>query len=403
MSKLWAVLSISLLLPLLGFSTSLPDQYLIVEALPGDGIYSILRRYELVDYSCNFTKFYELNNHKKNKGLVAGRKYKLPIKVKHFNGKSIRSSIGINDWDLAISIQGYNEKMLEEKIKKKSFKEDNILWVPHHLLACPDKKIEIAAPVSKEPELTGGVSGGKNREYPVFGPKYSKTPLKSNQLKGQVYYIVSGHGGPDPGAMSKRGNYRLCEDEYAYDVALRLCRNLIANGATAYMITRDPNDGIRDDKFLKCDSDEVLWGGVKMSRSQKTRLFQRSDIINDLYNKHRLQGVTVQRAIYIHVDSRNKGERTDLFFYHKKGSVEGKKLANNMHKVMKDKYKKYRAGGYYHGTVSTRDLHMLRESKPTGVYIELANIRNVFDQQRIVGQSNRQYLADWLFQGLTSK
>lgn len=370
-----------------------------VKALPGDGIYSLLRRYELDKNTCNFDRFYTLNKLKKNAKLKVGNQYFVPILVYTFNGKTIRSSIGRDDWNLAVNIQHYNERMFEEKLRESSFKKDKILWVPYHILHCPTQNLDIPSPVSKNPEASP-VSGG-NRKFPIFGSKYAYTPLASNKLKGKVYYIVSGHGGPDPGAMGKRGNYSLCEDEYAYDVALRLCRSLTAHGATTYMITRDANDGIRDQKYLKCDIDELLWGDKKMSRSQKTRLFQRSDIINELYEKHRLQGVSEQKAIFVHVDSRSKKERTDLFFYHKQGNDKGKKLANTMHKTIKQKYKKYRRGGQYYGTVSSRDLHMLRECTPLSIYIELANIRNTFDQQRIVVASNRQLLADWLFEGLT--
>ncbi|MCB0651009.1 MAG: N-acetylmuramoyl-L-alanine amidase [Saprospiraceae bacterium] len=373
-------------------------EYFQVKAMRGDGIYSLLRRYELDKNSCNFDRFYELNQLKKNAALKAGKNYFVPILLFSFNGRTIRSSIGRDDWDLAVTIQEYNERMHEERLRETSFKEDKILWVPYHLLNCPISNLDIPPPVSKEPEL--GIVEEGNRKYPIFGVNYAYTPLESSKLKGKVYYVVSGHGGPDPGAMGKRGNYTLCEDEYAYDVALRLCRHLIANGATAYMITRDPDDGIRDEKYLNCDTDELLWGDVKMDNSQKTRLFQRSDIINDLYEKHRLQGVTEQRAIFIHVDSRSKRERTDLFFYHKSGSEEGKTLASNMQKTIKEKYKKYRDGGHYLGTVSSRDLHMLREVTPVSVYVELANIRNTFDQQRIVEGSNRKLLADWLFEGL---
>lgn len=372
------------------------QNYHKVPAMPGDGIYSLLRRYELDKHSCNFAEFYRLNKLKKNAPLSAGRQYFVPILLYNFNGKTIRSSIGINDWDLAVRIQKYNERMLSGNIRAKSFKSDRILWVPFHELNCPSQDLSIPAPVEEQPEV---VETG-SRKFPIFGKEYAYTPLQSNTFKGKVFYIVSGHGGPDPGAIGKRGNYTLCEDEYAYDVALRLCRNLVSHGATAYMVTRDPNDGIRSDKFLKCDTDEVLWGGIKMMRQQKARLFQRSDIINDLYQKHKLQGVTDQTLVAIHVDSRNKGERTDLFFYHKPGSKESKDLALEMHKAMKRKYKQYQKNRAYHGTVSSRDLHMLRETLPNSVYVELANIRNNFDQQRIIIKKNRQYLADWLFEGL---
>jgi N-acetylmuramoyl-L-alanine amidase len=43
---------------------------------------------------------------------------------------------------------------------------------------------------------------------------------------------------------------------------------------------------------------------------------------------------------------------------------------------------------------------MLRETKPSSVYIELANIANSSDQQRIIDPRNRQLLADWLAEGL---
>ena len=378
---------------------NLETKYHQVSALPGDGIYSLLRRYELDKHSCNFNRFYELNKLKKSQHLIVGKKYYVPILIYTFNGKTIRSSIGINEWDLAVRIQEYNERMHQRELRNTSFKKDKVLWVPFHEINCPDKDLDIPAPISNSPEAASK-SGGGNRKFPIFGPKYAYTPLKSNKLKGKVYYVVSGHGGPDPGAMERRGNYTMCEDEYAYDVALRLCRNLVAHGATAYMINRDPNDGIRNDKFLACDYDEVLWGNIKQMRQQKARLFQRSNVINELYKQNKLAGVSDQTAVIIHVDSRSKRERKDVYFYYHSSSPASRSLAYKLQKAMKRKYKKYRSNGQYHGTVSSRDLHMLRETEPKSVYIELANIKNTFDQQRIILESNRQALADWLFEGL---
>jgi N-acetylmuramoyl-L-alanine amidase len=388
-----------LLTPLVGFSLE-KTSYFSTEAMPGDGIYSILRRYDLGEYSCNFEKFYRLNKLKKNAPLKVGKTYKLPILIYAFNGKTIRSSIGHNDWDMAVRIQEYNEKMFELGLRENPFREDKVLWVPYHELNCPGKDLNIPSPVSENPEIAQAIKTTGKRKFPIFGPDYAHTPLQSNKLRGEVYYVVAGHGGPDPGALGKRNNKTLCEDEYAYDVALRLCRHLIAHGATAYMINRDDDDGIRDDTFLDCDTDEVLWGDIKMVRWQKARLTQRSEIINDLYKKHRLQGVSKQQMIIIHIDSRNKSERTDLFFYYRDDDAASKTLASNLQKTMRAKYKKYQANRQYFGTVSARDLHMLRETKPTAVYIELGNIRNNADQQRIILKNNRQLLADWLFEGL---
>ncbi len=406
-------LTIVLIISVAGLKAA--PEFFKVKAEAGDGIYSLLRRYQLINFSCNFDKFYNLNRLKRNSKLIAGKEYFLPIMLYTFDGKTIRSTIGIDDWDLAIKIRDYNDNMVSLKLREESYQQSKILWVPYHQLNCPEEALEIEVPETEETEdedVTGEAPNYSTAElerarksgkriFPIFGPDFEYTPLKSNRLRGKVFYIVGGHGGPDPGAIGKRSGYRLCEDEYAYDVALRLCRNLIAHGATAYMINRDDSDGIRTDQILKCDTDERLWGDIKMVRHHKTRLFQRSDIVNDLYQKHRFQGVTDQKAIMIHVDSRGKRERTDVYFYYHPDSDESRKVAVKLQKKMQEKYRQVQKNRSYYGSVTGRDLHMLREIKPLAVYVELGNITNPVDQQRIVIPRNRQLIADWLFEGLT--
>ncbi len=398
------------------------NQYFKAFAESGDGVYSLLRRYQLDKFPCNHKEFYKINQLKKNASLQAGKPYYLPILIYKYDKKSIRTTIGIADWERAVRIRDFNYEMVEKGIFKERYERNQKLFVPYHEIKCPPTgneipQIDAIADVSKEsskPKIEKEVestaqiqppkevSNGKGRNYPIFGKKYAFTPQVNQMLKGKVYYVVSGHGGPDPGAVGKRAKKELCEDEYAYDVALRLTRLLIAHGATAYMVIRD-TDGIRDGKYLKCDTDEVVWGGQPLPRSQKPRLFQRSNIINELYEKHKKQGVTEQKNIVIHIDSRSKKQRADVFFYYFPDSKPGKRLAQRIHRVIGNKYRKYRSSGKYSGTVTGRDLHMLRECKPTSVYIELGNIRNPSDQKRFVIQSNRQALAQWLFEGLVPK
>lgn len=380
-----------------------------VPALPGDGVYSLLRRYQLDEFPCNHEEFYRLNDIDRNSGLIVGKYYFLPVFLYEFNGRTIRSSIGINNYPLAVEIEKYNEAMLDGGLRSQSFKESKVLWVPYHFINCPDGRKEAnedaPSPEESTDETTEGSANlatraSSNRRYPIFGKDHEYVPLNSTRMRGKVFYVVTGHGGPDPGAMGEKSDHTLCEDEYAYDVGLRLARNLIANGATVYMIVRDPDDGIRSGEYLDCDYDELVWGNQKIFRQQRARLRQRSAAINKLYAGHKSQGVVEQYAIMIHVDSRSQRTQTDLFFYHHPNSRSGKDLANQMHLTMKRKYKRHRRSGQYHGTVSARDLHMLRETKPTSVYIELGNIRHPFDQQRIVLESNRQALANWLYEGL---
>lgn len=392
----WLIVGVAICCSMQCLANDAPEFYK-VQALPGDGSISLLRRYQLEQYSCNFDQFYKLNKISRQTPLLVGKSYLLPILIYPFNGKTIRSSIGIEDYNTALRIQQYNERMHELSMRQESFQKDKLLWVPYHELNCPKPDLEIPAPVTPEPELA---TGGK-RIFPIFGKQYEATPLLSSKLKGRIYYISSGHGGPDPGAIAKRGKHTLCEDEYAYDVALRLCRLLVSHGATAYMIVRDPDDGIRNGEILPCDTDEVVWGGDRLPFRQKERLFQRSDIINELYDKNRLVSAANQIAVMIHVDSRSTGKRIDAFFCHHASSESGKKLATQLQQTFKKKYDQYQQGRGYFGTVEARDLHMLRECKPTSVFVELGNIRNAADQQRIILAKNRQLLAEWLFEGLT--
>lgn len=402
MKLLW-ILSFGFLF--LGFAKSDGPDYHKAPALQGDGVFSLLRRYQLDRHTCNHEEFYRINKLSKKDGLVVGKYYTLPILLYTFNGKTIRSSIGIDDWNLAKAIETYNDEMVKEGYQRESFRSSKVLWVPYHFLKCPTPDIpasdpELEGPQGEEAASNLATEKGGSRKFPIFGKAYEHVPQESTRLKGKVFYIIPGHGGPDPGAQGKKGNHTLCEDEYAYDVSLRLTRNLVAHGAIAYVIVRDPNDGIRSGQYLNCDSDEVAYGNKKMPLGQKERLGQQAEIVNDLYAKYQRAGIREQYAINIHVDSRSHRQQTDLFFYYQSDSDASKKLALSMQQKMKQKYEQHRSSGQYFGTVTSRDLFMLREVKAPSVYIELGNIRNAFDQQRIILESNRQALANWMLEGI---
>lgn len=377
--------------------------YVVGEAEGGDGTLSLLKRFHIGAYKCNIEEFYRLNKLQPESGLIKGKSYILPIQTHTFNSKSIRTTLGINDYDLALSIQRYNEKALDSGLRTEDFRKDKILWVPFHFLNCAEAVlINQKTPVNTDPipMAEGSFEKPSKGVFEIFGPKYQNVPKLSTKLKGQVFYIVSGHGGPDPGAVYTKNKVHLCEDEYAYDVALRLTRNLISHGATAYVIIRDKNDGIRDESHLKKDTDEVAWGDKPIPLNQKKRLQQRSDIINDLYAKNKRAGVKEQSVVFIHVDSRKSKKQIDLFFYYRDKDKASKSLADKLHKTVANKYKIYRANGNYSGTVSSRDLYVLRETTLPAVFIELGNITNTLDQQRIFPSKNRQALANWFCEGL---
>jgi len=120
------------------------SNYLHVIAKPGDGIYTLLRRHGL-NPSDHLQPFLELNKDNVGEGnsLVAGKKYLLPT------------------------------------------------------VSATTKK--------KKPEPVVTKSSSRLLTVPLFGEKYERVEVKSQQLKGTVYYLSSGHGGPDPGAVGKYG------------------------------------------------------------------------------------------------------------------------------------------------------------------------------------------------------
>src|SRR5690554_478818 len=122
----------------------------------------------------------------------------------------------------------------------------------------------------------------------IFGSAAGDMTPRSDRLKNACFYIISGHGGPDPGAIARVGNRILHEDEYAYDIALRLARELMLDGATVHVIIQDPQDGIRDGMYLNNSSNETCMG-EPIPRNQLDRLKQRVDRVNELYERDKEQ------------------------------------------------------------------------------------------------------------------
>ncbi|MEP2237100.1 MAG: N-acetylmuramoyl-L-alanine amidase, partial [Maribacter sp.] len=221
------------------------DSLKTITAEPGDGILSLLRKQGVDPYEV-FDEFVALNtdNLRDSVHLIAGRTYVMPL-----------------------------------------IKLDTVAIVD---------SLQIQAKEVKEIERTS---------YDIFGEKYKTVLTKSKRLEGNVYYLVSGHGGPDPGAMGMYAGKAIAEDEYAYDITLRLAKELMSHGAEVYIIIQDENDGIRDERVLEIDHDEVAYPDKTIPLNQLARLKQRVDIINDLYKDNRGK---YQRLIVTHVDSRSE-------------------------------------------------------------------------------------------------
>ena len=372
----------------------------------GDGVYSLLRRHQLNRHACNVNEFYKINKLSREEALNKDKAYLLPVLVYNYNGKSIRSTIGIDDWDLASRIAQYNKDLLTAKIIKKRYQNSKILLVPFHILKCDVPNVNTEA-IADNTTSKGVKAVQKEKitkketvSVPLFGDAMKTVEVKDKSLKGQVFYVLAGHGGPDPGTVGKRSGHTLCEDEYAYDVTLRLAKNLIERGATVEIVIQDKNDGIRSGEYLDCDKDERCVGNLRIPLDQGDRLRQRTDAINKLYKKYKRQGVKTQKLCVLHIDSRPEHKRQDVFFYYHRNSRSSTQLAQNMLETFTAKYKIHRKKGNYDGYIKSRGLYVVRHTLPTTVFVELGNMQNKTDQKRLTKEDNRQALADWLYEGL---
>ncbi len=376
-----------------------------VKTMPGDGVFSLLRRYKVNPSECNLNKFYEINELDVNELLKSDQEYKIPVFIYEYNGTSIRSTLKIDDWATAVNIKEYNEYLKAKKLRQTNYTDSKILWVPYSSLHCNEKvamKTEISAVETSVKQEAVDAPTGATRFVPLFGKKEGNVHIVDQKLKNKVFYLVSGHGGPDPGTRCTTCAETMCEDEYAYDVVLRLAKNLMQHGALVHVIIKDHNDGIRDAHYLDCDKDEVCLDNLTIPLKQQARLVQRTVAINNLYNKYAAKGIKEQTAVIVHVDSRdNVKQSVDTYFMHAKNSKSGKKLANDLKKTFKKKYEKYQKGRGYKGSVTQRNWFLLNNTIPPAVYIELGNIKNKRDQDRIKYVENRQALANWMFEGLT--
>lgn len=243
--------------------------------------------------------------------------------------------------------------------------------------------------------------GARASIHPIFGAKYERVAHKSTALQGNVYYLVGGHGGPDPGSIGRYRGKRVYEDEIAYDTMLRTARELISHGATVEIIIQD-DDGIRDEEHLRGDKDERHADGSAIALNPVKRLKARTELINSLYMKHRATA-REQRVLAFHVDATGlrMEPQIDVHFVH--ATPSGYAVSRTLSNTMRAKYAAHQPGRGYHERIERRNLYILKNTIPVAVLVELGNIRHQGDQIRLMKPSNRQALAEWLTDGVLAE
>ncbi len=380
---------------------SFEQTYVSFLAKKGDKLEKIFRYFQIPFSEKLKQKFIELNSRStdQNLKLLIGLRYYLPIlKIEK---KKLDEFLQLKVTSDSIDFVRDNIFEYNNTFKKRNINiQDDVILIPLNFLSNYDisnnnfQDKSRSSPIERKRELT---SNKLTKIY--YGKKIGKIKIKSRILKDCSFYLVSGHGGPDPGAIGYFQDKELHEDEYAYDITLRLAKYLEENGAKVFMITIDTIDGIRNEKFLEPSNLEFFYGGVKIPLNQKERLQTCVDILNNLYKKN-LEKRKYHISVNIHLDSRSETEKVDVFYYYQEQNSISRKIAETLQSTFEQQYKKFQPNRGYNGTVESRNLFMLKYSLPPTVYIELGNIRNRSNQFRFIENTNREALAKWLCIGL---
>ncbi len=213
--------------------------------------------------------------------------------------------------------------------------------------------------------------------------------ISQGQSKGSLYgwmvILDPGHGGTDPGSSRIHGGNLVTEDEYVYDVSLRVARMIRERGGLAFLTIKDivgERSNPANQIFPHARTERFSLDGT-LVRAGATGLSKRVKFGNSKsrqYPKHRQAWISVHFDVVGRLTSVN-GIRI-ICVSDKTGLV--KELESSFKNAgrLRDKNPVVRTGDPTYGI---RELYVLRSHNKIKdrVLIELGNFRNDRDVWRI--------------------
>jgi len=240
-----------------------------------------------------------------------------------------------------------------------------------------------------------------------FEKAASSLPPLGGSLKGYTVVLDPGHGGLDPGAIvaSSDGNGNtvyVVEDEYAYDISLRVYRDLIRHGAEVHLTVISPNQTIRttrDASITFVNEKNEVYNSSSLNSEESGSVWpvgsawgldERKKIAARF-----LKGKSRSHTIYVSIHADNNpgdGKGTGILYHPNEEGKSSEELARHLMSCMG-------AGSH----VRSQELRVL-DGNPAGaaVLIEVRNLAYKSNAWAIRNEELRQDDADRIVKGIVN-